>query len=193
MKQRTNYVWYAGYGSNMFSERFMCYINGGQFGLGGLPLEGCADKTPPIDASEFRIPYEMFFAGSARGWKNSGIAFIKSTLTQNASQYTLARLWKVTWDQFLDIQLQEGMSYDMVLPLGHYGDGCPMSTLTSSNDRLRCNQPSNEYIQTIALGLRETFAFNSIQSSRYLGKLEGIEGKISMKELETIIKSAGVV
>ena len=41
-------VWYVGYGSNLLRERFICYITGGQFRLGGSHTNGCKDKTLPI-------------------------------------------------------------------------------------------------------------------------------------------------
>ena len=40
-------VWYVAYGSNMLYERFMCYINGGQFRDNGRDHEICLDTTPP--------------------------------------------------------------------------------------------------------------------------------------------------
>ena len=201
MKERVNtiqrshsrsgeYIWYAGYGSNTLEERFLCYIKGGQFRLGGAPLSGCTDKSPPIDTTEFLIQHRMYFAGESRGWKGGATALLDPTPTLSESEFTRARVWKVTWEQFREIWGQEGKAkHDMMLHLGWHTDHCEIATFTSSQ-KIASRRPSDEYIQTIALGLRETFSFGATQTVDYLRGVEGIKGVIPPYQLEVIVHSA---
>ena len=184
------HIWYAGYGSNTLEERFICYIKSGQFRLGGMPLKGCTDKTPPAETSDFMIQHRMYFAGHSSGWKGGGTALLDPTPAADELEFTRARLWKVTWEQFGQIWDQEGKTkHDIILYLGQHTDHCDIATFTSSR-KLEPTRPSDEYIQTIVLGLRETFLFGAEQSVDYLISLEGIKGTIPRTELEGIVRSA---
>src|SRR5208337_78464 len=57
----TNLVWYASYGSNLCSRRFMYYIEGGQPESASRPHPGCRDKTPPKDDQPIKISYPLYF------------------------------------------------------------------------------------------------------------------------------------
>ena len=189
-RSKTDYVWYAGYGSNTLRERFIRYIEGGKFRLGGTDLTGCRDKTPPVDTDDFLIPHEMYFAGRASGWKCGGTALLDPRPTTDESKFTRGRIWKVTWEQFEDIWRQEGKTkHDQRLSLGPYADGCEIATFTCSRV-LETSSPATEYLQTIALGLRETFALSSSQVLDYLSQLGGLSGKIQTVDLKSMIESA---
>ncbi len=69
------YVWYAGYGSNLCEERFLCYIKGGKFRWGGRKSSGCDDKTLPEEKGRITIPFPLYFAERSRGWQGGGVAF----------------------------------------------------------------------------------------------------------------------
>lgn len=184
------YVWYAGYGSNTLEERFLCYIRGGRFRLGGKPLDGCGDTTPPVDTHEFMVPHEMYFTGKSRYWSDGGTALLNPRPTHDESKFTHARIWKVTEEQFQDIWDQEGRKkHNLRLGLGWHADHCPIDTFTSSQVK-DDTKPSEGYIQTIVLGLKETFAFNSRQSLDYLLRLRGIVGRIPADRLRLIVESA---
>jgi len=186
----SNYIWYAGYGSNTLEERFLCYIKGGQFRLGGTPLSGCNDKSPPTDTTDFLVPHKMYFAGRSKGWKGGATALLDPSTTMEGSEFTRARLWKVTWEQFRQIWDQEGKGrHDMMLDLGWHSDHCEIATFTSSR-KAEPRRPSDEYIQTIVLGLKETFSFSAKQTVEYLQAIEGIKGVISPDKLEAIAHSA---
>lgn len=190
MKISSKYIWYAGYGSNTLEERFLCYIKGGQFRLGGAPLPGCTDKSLPTDTTEFLIQHRMYFAGKSKGWKGGGTALLDPTPTVEESEFTRARVWKVTWEQFREIWGQEGkVKHDLLLHLGWHTDHCEIATFTSSR-KAATRRPSDQYIQTIALGLGETFSFSTRQTVDYLRGLEGIKEAILPDRLEVIVRSS---
>jgi hypothetical protein len=185
------HVWYAGYGSNTLAERFLCYIKGGQFRLGGTPLKPCTDETPPTSTSDFVIQHRMYFANHSKGWKRGGTALLDPTPTTDESEFTRARLWKVTWEQFREIWEKEGKTkHDIILHLRKHPDHCDIATFTSSR-KLDPTRPSDGYIRTIVLGLRETFVFSDRQTTDYLLGLEGIKGVIPATKLEAVVRSAG--
>jgi hypothetical protein len=76
-----------------------------------------------------------------------------------------------------------------MLHLGWHADHCEIATFTSSR-KAEPRRPSDEYIQTIVLGLKETFSLSTKQAVDYLQGLEGIQGVIPPTQLETIVHSA---
>ncbi|OPX83659.1 MAG: hypothetical protein A4E53_04494 [Pelotomaculum sp. PtaB.Bin104] len=93
---KTELVWYVGYGSNMLNERFMCYINGGQFRHNGRPHNRCADTTPPLAKMIYEIPYNMYYGNRSSGWNGMGVSFLD--ITRPGKAYGVAYL--VTKSQF---------------------------------------------------------------------------------------------
>ena len=68
-------VWYACYGSNVYSERFKHYIIGGQFRGRGRDLDPCEDPTLWRDSKVIRVPGRMHFAKEKSGWEATGSRF----------------------------------------------------------------------------------------------------------------------
>lgn len=68
----------------------------------------------------------------------------------------MTRIYKVSHEQFLSIQSQEGPKYRRKLMLGIV-DGLPVYTFTSPEKREDLNAPSADYVQTILAGLKETY------------------------------------
>ena len=184
---KLNYVWYVGYGSNLLEERFLCYIKGGQFRLGGHTSSGCNDKTSPLGSLPTRIPAQMYFAKSSKSWYGAGVAFIREFEPDKAdSVVTLGRMWKITEEQFECIRDQESRNwYDKPIDLGENVDGNRVVTLTNSNT-LSPNRPSIQYLTAIALGLKETFGINDEEIKEYLKEMPGIKGGYSDEQLNSI-------
>ncbi|MEN2777377.1 hypothetical protein ABCY62_20355 [Acetivibrio clariflavus] len=148
------YVWYACYGSNILKERFMHYIKGGECRFNGAHYNGCKDKSDPLDERPFAIPHKLYFGKKSHKWENGGVAFLDPE--RNDSMMTLGKIYKITYDQFMDIQKQEGESwYDKILCLGEV-DGIPVKTFTHSFVVYE-RKPCVKYINVIRLGLKETY------------------------------------
>lgn len=185
--RNSKYLWYVGYGSNLFRERFICYISGGQFQLGGKHARGCRDKTLPKENKPFIITHSLFFARNAPSWGNGGVAFISPE--RDESNHTYGKMWKITREQFSDIWEQEGQRwYDKELNLGQDNDGIPIVTITSS-DKLESNTPSDKYLKTMAMGLEETCHMDKKTISKYLIEKPGIKGSLTEERLLEIIDS----
>jgi len=203
-----DYIWYASYGSNINSERFLCYIKGGS-PKGSTRVEaGCRDRSLPIDESVFIINYPLYFAKRAKGWNAQGVAFIG--LKQNPSTITYSKKYLVTKEQFLDIVKQEnnGIEFDInfedvkktgskdfrqswygnILYLGEE-EGYPIFTFTSPTDmdEVIFEKPSHEYLSTIIKGLRVEYSNKVIYE--YLHTKPGIKNYYSNEELESVIHS----
>ena len=97
-------IWYASYGSNLNTNRFLCYIKGGTPQFSQKKYEGCRDKSMPISSREILIPHELYFAKSSGIWNNGAIAFIK---TAESKTTTFGKIYLITDQQFIDIVKQE--------------------------------------------------------------------------------------
>jgi hypothetical protein len=185
-----SYVWYVGYGSNLCEKRFLCYIKGGKFNWGGSDAKGCSDKSLPIVNKQIYIPYGLYFAKCSTNWDNGGIAFINPNKELDESNQTLGRMWKITKEQYEQIRDQERRSwYNHEIQLGKE-DNFPIYTITSDTILTQYNQPSEGYIKTIALGLKETGNWNNEKIFQYLKEKAGIKSQIDKDKLFKIIKSA---
>ena len=109
-------IWYACYGSNLRAERFNCYIVGGKpAGSVGMESAGSIDKTPPTSTTTFKTDWQLYFAKEFVGWGGKGVAFLKpgetdacSTTAQDSNKPgALCRLYKISFEQFVDVVLQE--------------------------------------------------------------------------------------
>lgn len=122
------YIWYAGYGSNLSEQRFQCYIHGGTPRFGRKQNAGCKDKTLPARNKSIIIHYPLYFAlpGSSRetsNWGSGGVAFIR--YHEDKELETFCRMWKITKEQYEEVRNQEGRSwYGKEIPLGE-NDGVP--------------------------------------------------------------------
>lgn len=154
------YVYYLAYGSNICEERFRLYIEGGYSRFNKKDYSGCPDKTRYYKNDgiiKYEVSdYKLYFAKESLSWKGSGVAFIEKNLGSNL----IGRLYKVTKEQFYEIQKQEGRAwYGEIKKLGKK-DGLEVITFTNGDSSLQRNQPNEGYIKVIkegllALGLRE--------------------------------------
>src|SRR3954449_2685541 len=74
-----DYVWYASYGSNINTDRFLCYIKGGKPEGSSKVETGCKDPSLPIASSTFTMNFPLYFAKEAAKWESKGVAFIGLT------------------------------------------------------------------------------------------------------------------
>ena len=162
------YVWYACYGSNLSSDRFKCYIEGGVC-ENGSRYDGCrGDKSLWIDSKIKRFPGTMHFAQMSRSWGNSGVAFYDP----KGAGETIMRLYKITLDQLREVQDQEGPSdrwYGNLVDLGIDDDGCEIYTITNKVD-IPMNQPSEDYLNLIQRALVQECGLSELEADKYLGK-----------------------
>ncbi len=112
-------VWYAAYGSNLWSARFLTYLTGGPVPLSpaGRVQDGARDPSPPQADTPARLPGRVLFGRSSSGWGGGGIAFLDPAASHPApgdptpggsgGDQVLGRLWLITVDQFADVASQE--------------------------------------------------------------------------------------
>jgi len=173
-----DYVWYAGYGSNLHKQRFLCYIEGGTPCFGKRRTEGCKDTTLPGKDRRKDIPYQLYFAlpqgqTTTGNWGEGGVAFIHPNKDDNAE--THCRMWKITTEQYEEVKRQEGRGwYNKEISLGTHDD-IPIYTITNGVILGNIISPSEAYVKTIALGLRETCGCCDEQIFDYLIKVPGIQ------------------
>ena len=205
----TNLVWYASYGSNLCSRKFMCYIEGGQPEGASRPHPGCRDKTPPKDDQPIKISYPLYFARQSSGWDNKGVAFIG--LKKEETEATLGRMYLITEQQFIDVVSQENggaeISIDlqkvkqqgsMVFHESWYGNilylgeqnGFPIYTFTSGkNIALEPPvAPSPEYLQAIISGLKEVYPVTHDDIVKYLLSKPGIKDSYTREDLANFLR-----
>ena len=98
-------VWYVAYGSNLWSERFHLYIEGGSNPdvQAGRTFTGCRDTTPPRTWQRVELPGEVYFAKRSSAWQNGGVAFLHT----EADATFVGRAWQVTRQQYFDVFDQE--------------------------------------------------------------------------------------
>ena len=166
---KNDYVWYLSYGSNININRFMYYINGGLCEYNNRNHMGCNDKSKPIRIKSIIIDYEMYFAKSSSSWGKGGVCFIKTEPKKNIKTY--ARMFLITYEQFLDIWEQEGkVWYDKKIEMGTL-DNYKIYTFTSSKEIFPKKKPSDIYKEVIIEGLKEAYPELSNQNIiNYLNK-----------------------
>lgn len=194
MSNNPKLVWYASYGSNMSQDRFNCYISGGKPKGSTKTYKGCTDKTPAIKSQAIRIPGSIYFAKKSKTWHNGGVAFL-NTDTKGS---TPGRMHLITEEQFDEVLYQETGSKNHIKPdlniainEGHliirpeswYGkvvflgneDGIPIFTFTNSIFlEQEINEPNIDYVNTIRVGLMETWCLNEQEIDCYLADKKGI-------------------
>lgn len=161
------YVYYFAYGSNICEERFRFYIEGGRSHFNNKEYSGCTDKKRYYK-NDGVIKYEvhnhkLYFAKESPSWNNSGVAFIEENLGSNL----IGRIYKVTKEQFDEIQRQEGsVWYGKIKELGKK-DGLKVITFTNKDSSLQRNQPNEEYLKVIKEGLL-TLGLSDVEIESYL-------------------------
>ncbi len=162
-----NYLIYAAYGSNLLKERFMVYIKGGRYR--DREYKGSKDKTNPRDLGWTYVPHRLYFAKESSRWGNKGVAFLSCEKEKDSNFYAVVRLWKVSEQQFKDIKEQEGQTwYNVELELGEK-DGLIIKTITGYWES-EINKPSEEYLNVIKEGLKETTKWSDDKIEQYLRK-----------------------
>jgi hypothetical protein len=164
--RKNDKVWYACYGSNLSSERFSYYIEGGFCPLNNKNYDGCKDKTLWTESKICQKPGSMYFARTSDSWGGYGVAFYDP----EANGTVIMRLYKVTWGQLLDIQKQEGNHphwYGWLVSLGVDPDGCPVYTITSTRKEA-INHPSEKYLNLIRDALINECGFDDSAADKYL-------------------------
>lgn len=151
----TDYVWYAGYGSNLSEERFKCYIQGGVNPYNPRKSNrGCTDKSLWIEEKMKDYPGCLYFGNQSSTWSDMGVAFFDPKNAQGESHYRSnvhMHLYKITREQLHDVQNQEGNLdswYGKMYCLDVLKDNCPVYTLTSETP-VDVNEPSEQYAELI--------------------------------------------
>lgn len=186
------HIWYVGYGSNLSEQRFLCYIQGGTPRFGKKHNNGCKDKTLPLENKSIIIHYPLYFAlpssnKETSNWGSGGVAFISPHKDEKSKTY--CRMWRITKEQYEEVREQEGRYwYNKPIPLGEDG-GVPICTITNEVELNNIIPPSEAYIKTIAIGLKETYNFNNEKISNYLIEKDGIKGCLKKDEILKMIAS----
>jgi hypothetical protein len=191
MEYKKSYIWYAGYGSNLSKQRFLRYVLGGKPTYGQRANEGCSDKTLPLEDKAYKIPYQIYFAlpdnkRSTSMWGPGRVSFIE---TNEASEFSYGRMWKINLEQYEEIKTQEGRSwYDKEILLGTQDH---ISIYTITNSKILDNKlaPSEAYLKTLMLGLKETFNMSAKQIASYLLEKEGLKDNFRFEDLEKLFYS----
>ena len=159
-------VWYAGYGSNLSSERFRCYIKSGHCDANNKDYPGCTDKTLWSDCCLRDYPGRMYFGQKSGSWAGKGVAFYEPALPGE----THMRLYQISRAQLHEVQAQEGLKpywYGRLVTLGVHEDGCPIYTFTSEGRQER-NEPSAAYLDLIRTALIEECELPAAEADAYL-------------------------
>lgn len=187
-------VWYVSYGSNMSAARLACYLEGGCPPGGTRANPGARDGTLPARSVPVDLPGTTYFAGESPQW-GGGVAYYD----HETPGFTAARGYLVTAAQFADIAAQEMHRvpqdgdpieqlvlepladgrhtvgpgrYETLVGVGRH-DGHPLLTFTAPHgaDHVEHTHPAPAYLETIALGLRESRGWGGQQVDDYLGSV----------------------
>lgn len=189
-----SHVWYVSYGSNMSFARFACYVRGGCPAGGSRTNPGARDRRLPERSLPVDLPGRLYFAGESRQW-GGGVAFYDHEATED-TEFTAARGYLVTAGQLADIAAQEMYRvprdgdplervvqaplddgrhevgpgrYETLVEVGRHED-VPLLTLTSPHgaDHVEHTVPSDAYLDTVRLGLRESRGWDDERLATYL-------------------------
>lgn len=164
-------LWYVSYGSNLFAERFTCYLAGGRAPGGRWTNPGARDPSPPTGDRRIDLDRALVFGGPSHTW-HGGPAFLDLVTPGRA----VGRGWRITHQQFEDLVAQEnkldpgavsisgdllreggvalsGARYGRVVPLEPIG-GEPVVTFTYI-DRPHERAPDPRYLDLLRAGLEE--------------------------------------
>ncbi len=176
---KTDYVWYATYGSGLVHDNFLIAIRGGTPEGARHKFPGCRDKSLPLQDHFISLPHRLFFSGMSRSWQG-GIGALDTR--RDVSSPTIARAYLITREQFEDLAAQENWQsatqtlpydqatqrgsaiiafdstgytpYDVLLYCGRR-DGYPIFSLTRNRRDQAYTPPSEGYMRCILKGLSE--------------------------------------
>ena len=206
------YVWYVGYGSNLFRERFHYYILGGKAPGSDDEHPGCTDRTLPVQESPYIINHDLYFARRSSKWQNGGMGFVR--IESDPTIQTFCNMYLITKNQFLEVVQQEnkndtsividfdtaiengslifktGGTYGNLLFVG-YKDNYPIFTFSNEINVTPFRRPSELYLKMIVTGLLETHHLNRQQVVDYLVLKEGVRNNYTPDQLAAIFYSIG--
>ena len=90
------------YDSNINYERFIYYINGDTKGKYST-INGCEDKSEPIEERKYIFECPIYFAGNRKRWGEGGVAF----LDYEHKGKSYGKLYKLKMNQFKGLLEQE--------------------------------------------------------------------------------------
>lgn len=193
-QKESDCVWYAGYGSNLNTERFLCYVKGGWNPANSREYSGCKNKSMWLSDCMKTYRGKMYFAKESSSWNGGGVAFYDPLEVG----FVFMRLYKITYGQLKDIQKQEGPKwYSRMVCLDVMDDDCPVFTLTSENHE-RENQPCENYLKLIRSSLIDLLGnYRTLEIDNYLRGCGGMinnddERNSSIKEVFKSYKLDGV-
>ncbi len=210
MAKKPTLVWYASYGSNLFMDRFLCYIKGGQPEGSTKRETGSRDHTLPRDHSPVSLPFALYFSGYSSRWDGAG-AFINTVHNEEAA--TLGRMYLITEEQFEDVVRQENGIEDMSVDVetikekgniildenAYYGnllyagdrDGYPIFTFTNpkSMKENTIMKPSERYLAMLIRGYYQTHGMEAEEIVNYLIEKPGVEGVYTRSDLLTLTQA----
>ncbi|MBW8485504.1 histone deacetylase [Actinomadura parmotrematis] len=190
-------LWYVAYGSNLYRERFACYLAGGTPPGGAWRYPGCRDAAPARDDRAVLLPGGIYFAHTSLTW-GGGMAFYDPGLPGRAP----ARAYLLTAAQFCDVMAQEMRRrvdahdpgtdrdlsevlatgrqrlgpgrYETLLKVGER-DGRPMLTFTAPHPAAEAplNAPSAPYLTMLGRGLAEAHGWDADRAAAYLAARPG--------------------
>jgi hypothetical protein len=199
-------VWYVAYGSNLYRERFSCYLAGGRPEGGARTYAGCRDASPARAEHPVMLPGGIYFAHRSPTW-GGGIAFYDPELPGRAA----ARAYLLTRQQFGDVLVQEmhrevgedldltpaltgGLQtlgpgrYETVIKVGEH-EGRPMLTFTSPHGAgpADLNAPTASYLTMLGHGLRESHGWTAARAASYLGARPGAREQWSVPQISALL------
>ncbi|MFV8830050.1 hypothetical protein [Alkalihalobacterium sp. APHAB7] len=208
MTRDKRYVWYASYGSNLSTDRFLCYIRGGKPEGSDKEEVGCRDQSLPLKQRSHIMKYPLYFAKNSIRWQKQGVAFIG--LTKDEKHKTYSRKYLITEEQFFDVVKQENNGIDLQINLTEvkksqyktlrdswYGtilflgeeDGYPIFTFTADWDLdVPFKKPSEQYLSMIIEGLQRNVKLSPSEIVDYLILKPGVNGNYSKGEIERLIR-----
>jgi hypothetical protein len=163
--KKNDTVWYACYGSNLSASRFRSYIKGTVNPANGIPEKGCTDKSLWTGEAFKTVRGQLYFAKSSKKWDYGGVAFFDP----DGDDEIYLRLYRITKEQFAEVQKQEGDWYTERVDLGPAEDGNPIVSFTSPV-RHQSNPPSDRYRAWIETALIEECGVPAETAKRYLDR-----------------------
>jgi hypothetical protein len=198
------HLWYVAYGSNLSRGRFRVYLHGGTPVGSTRAYPGARDADDPLEDVSLLVPGGLRFVGVSSVW-GGGMAIYDA----RAPGEVAVRAYLVTAEQFVDVLAQEmrqepNLDVDLApvretgwhsLGPGRYQtlaqlgerDGRPMLTFTSADVAQHpLSAPSEGYLRTMAVGLRESHGWTPERIGRYLARFPGAAGAWSPASIEAL-------
>ena len=185
-------VWYVAYGSNLSADRFRFYLRGGRPPGGLRTYPGCRDGTEPARTVPLVVRGSLSFTGASTAWGGGTAVFdpdgtgrvAAAAYLLSAGQLADVLAQEMRRDPGEDLDLQtlrrEGRHrygpgrYETIVHLG-VRDGIPLVTLTSEPfDDAPLAAPTDAYLRTMEVGLRETHGWGPAEVRAYLAAIPGM-------------------